>query len=325
MTDNEDGRDPIRPDTVTAPSPAIGRAELFRQMVEQANEGIWAVDADGRTIFANQRMAEMLGCGPDDLARANVLDFVHGEDHDALRDALERRQAGMSDQGERRYQRADGTVLVALVSASPLTDTSGRSIGSFALITDITARSDAQAALVERESRLFALAHYDRVTGLATRALVDETLERAGRPVAVLFADLDGFKAINDTWGHAVGDRLLAAVAGRIQGTVRASDTAGRYGGDEFVVVAPGTDGPDADALANRLLSAVARPYDIGGRTLEVGLSMGLTISASSADTGAELLDRADEALYFAKAAGGRRWMGYVTGMAPHGGPRRIH
>jgi diguanylate cyclase (GGDEF)-like protein/PAS domain S-box-containing protein len=324
MTDNDDGRDPIRPERVGALRPAISRAELFRQMVEQANEGVWAIDADGRTIFANQRMAEMLGCGPDDLARANVLDFVRGDHHDAVRDDIERHRAGLSDRRERRYRRSDGTELVALVSASPLTDADGRHIGSFGMVTDITARTEAEAALVERESRLFALAHYDRVTGLATRTLVDQSLERAVRPVAVLFADLDGFKVVNDTWGHAVGDRLLTAVAGRIQGAVRASDTAGRYGGDEFVVVAPGTERPDADALADRILSAVARPYDIGGRHLEVGLSLGLTISGDAADRGDDLLERADEALYCAKAAGGGCWMDYTPGMAPPGGTRRI-
>jgi diguanylate cyclase (GGDEF)-like protein len=166
---------------------------------------------------------------------------------------------------------------------------------------------------------------HDGLTGLPNRTLildrVDQALARASRqggPVAALFIDLDGFKDINDTLGHAVGDRLLCVVAERLEITLRQSDTIGRLGGDEFVVV---VEGPSLDAgpevIAERLLDVVRRPFDIEGcegLLLAVTASVGIAVGERS--SAGELLRDADVALYQAKAAGKNRYAIYHPEMA---------
>jgi diguanylate cyclase (GGDEF)-like protein len=161
------------------------------------------------------------------------------------------------------------------------------------------------------------LALRDPLTGAHTRFALDQRFEqelararRGGPPLAVYFLDLDGFKGVNDTLGHATGDALLRAFAERILGTVRASDTVARYGGDEFVVLANVADEAEAHALATRLVAATAEPVVADGARLELGVCIGLALHPVDGVDRPSLIHAADAAMYAAKAAGRRRWMG---------------
>jgi diguanylate cyclase (GGDEF)-like protein len=160
-------------------------------------------------------------------------------------------------------------------------------------------------------ARIEQLAHYDSLTGLANRSLLDDRLarlvalaERNAAPLAVLLFDLDGFKAVNDAHGHAAGDALLVAVAQRATACVRASDTVGRLGGDEFLVLLPDTDREGAESVAGKILEAMARPFDIGAARVGVSASIGGAFLPGSARGAGALVRAADGALYESKRRG---------------------
>lgn len=164
-------------------------------------------------------------------------------------------------------------------------------------------------------ARIEQLAHFDSLTGLPNRGLLEDRLARAfalarrgGSPMAVLLFDLDGFKAVNDGLGHAAGDALLVAVAQRARECVRDSDTAGRLGGDEFLVLLPGTDREGARLVAAKLLEALARPFPLGARTVRVSASIGGSFLPGSAAGPDELVREADGALYESKREGRNRY-----------------
>lgn len=162
------------------------------------------------------------------------------------------------------------------------------------------------------ETEISRLAHFDTLTGLANRHYFQETLEEAllglgnGMRFAVLWFDLDKFKAVNDTLGHPSGDALLKIVAARLRDTVRKSDFIARLGGDEFAIIATGANFEDQDAatLARRLLRIVSAPYDLDGRIVSVGVSIGIVIAPEHGVTAHELTRNADRALYRAKSRG---------------------
>lgn len=165
----------------------------------------------------------------------------------------------------------------------------------------------------EREAlrRIEYLAHFDTVTGLPNRALLADRLaqemaraRRAGTEFAVLLFDLDGFKAVNDTWGHAAGDRVLAAVAERARRNVRASDTIGRLGGDEFLAILPETSGAGALGVAEKVRVALKEPYPIEGSAAQLGASVGIALYPEHGDDAESLQRAADAALYSAKREG---------------------
>jgi len=178
------------------------------------------------------------------------------------------------------------------------------------VINDITARKFA-------EERIQHMAEHDALTGLPNRSLLLDRLERAlaaaqreARLVALLFIDLDGFKPVNDEYGHEVGDALLKAVAVRLGETLRHADTAARIGGDEFVALLPAiTAAADALHIAGKLRAALSAPFDIGGRRIGISASFGVALYPQDGDTPAELMRKADAAMYVDKharqAAGG--------------------
>jgi len=177
--------------------------------------------------------------------------------------------------------------------------------------------------LAQREEQLRHQAFHDGLTGLANRALFRDRLEHAVdlhardlRPVSLLFLDLDDFKVVNDTLGHAAGDQLLIRVAERLRGTTRAGDTVARLGGDEFAVLLE--DGADPFASAQRITDALKSPFDLGHQHVSAGVSVGV-VELAPADSGVnadELLARADTAMYSAKRSGKARIVGHTAGMS---------
>ena len=177
-----------------------------------------------------------------------------------------------------------------------------------------TSRSRALALVDERTAELHHLALHDSLTRLPNRALILDRIEqmlarsrREHTPVAVLFLDLDNFKDVNDTLGHAAGDQLLAGVAARLTSAIRQEDTVGRLGGDEFVVLAEGASlAAGAEVVAERILDVLATPFDIAGSDTPLMVTASIGIAEGWRATPDELLRDADMALYKAKAAGKR-------------------
>jgi diguanylate cyclase (GGDEF)-like protein len=207
------------------------------------------------------------------------------------------------------------TLLVAAVTAV-LAGSRNRAMNKVdqataALRDDIRRREATEVQLRERENELRHLALHDPLTGLANRTLFQERVEhaiathsRGDATLAVLFVDLDGFKQINDNRGHGAGDSVLAEVAARLQDCVRGGDTVGRFGGDEFAVLAEHVAGvDDVTIVADRIVRALQRPFDVDGRPCHITASAGVAVYAPGTDANA-IIRRADEAMYTAKTAG---------------------
>ena len=177
--------------------------------------------------------------------------------------------------------------------------------------------------LERSENSLRYFAHHDDLTKLANRFVFQQRLEealalarRSGRGLAVLCLDLDRFKSVNDTRGHAVGDKLLTEVSARMRAAVRELDTVARTGGDEFAIIQTLVDQPSgAEALANRLTTAINKPYDIDGQRCVIGVSIGIALFPQNGKTVSDLQRNADTALYRAKADGRRRHRFFEPGM----------
>jgi diguanylate cyclase (GGDEF)-like protein/PAS domain S-box-containing protein len=208
---------------------------------------------------------------------------------------------------ERSFVRADGETAWGRLSASLVDPSGGDEPYVLCMIEDITARRAAEAALTHQ-------ALHDSLTGLPNRMLFGDRLElaiaasgRSGVPVGVLYLDLDGFKAINDSAGHAVGDQVLCEAAERLRACVRPGDTVARLGGDEFAVVCPeAITQANVRGVADRILEAIRQPMDLAAGRFSVGVSIGISTSGTELDA-AQLLRDADEAMYEAKRGGKNR------------------
>jgi diguanylate cyclase (GGDEF)-like protein len=209
--------------------------------------------------------------------------------------------------------RSDGAVLAAvdLYRESP-GELSADDLSAAQVLADVVAtfvinareRSEREAT----SAHLRRIAHHDPLTRLPNRALLQDRLEqaarrraRSGRPFAVVFLDLDGFKPINDQYGHAAGDELLVAIAGRLRGVLRPADTLARLGGDEFVILTEELDDQGADRLVARVASQFADPFELTGATVVAQASVGVAITGQGRESPAALLRAADEAMYAQK------------------------
>jgi diguanylate cyclase (GGDEF)-like protein len=197
--------------------------------------------------------------------------------------------------------------------------------GWVAMHQDITAQKRIEAELAH-------LAHYDALTGLANRALFSEKtddalarLRRLGQRFSIVMLDLDRFKAVNDSLGHATGDSLLKAVAARLLRIVRGADIVARWGGDEFAILQPIDKNQKNEAimLANRILESVTEPYDLDGRKVVIGTSIGITSAPQDGIEADALIRNADLALYKAKAEGRNRYRFFETAMETEARERR--
>jgi diguanylate cyclase (GGDEF)-like protein len=204
--------------------------------------------------------------------------------------------------------RNDGTEVTIEVRAAPIKTAGDAAGGAVLLFHDVSERR-------RHEEQLLRLAHHDSLTGLPTRTMFEERLgqaldqsRRTGRPVGAIVIDLDRFKEVNDGHGHLTGDRLLAAAADRIVGSLRRSDTAARIGGDEIAIVLPDLESEAGAArVAEKLVEAFTQPFLIDGRALTATISAGVSVFPRDAESSQELLERADQALYRAKQTGRNR------------------
>jgi diguanylate cyclase (GGDEF)-like protein/PAS domain S-box-containing protein len=279
----------------------------FRSLVQNASDVTMVLGADTVVSYVTPPVQRVLGWDPAELLGVELADLVHPEEAAYAR-AFYAEMDGRHPPGESaatvewRVRHRDGSWRqFEVVNASLLDDDAVR--GIVATLRDVTERR-----ALERE--LEHQAFHDRLTGLANRALFRDRLEHAlarrnrnQHPVAVLLLDLDDFKVVNDSLGHAAGDRLLVMVAERLRGHLRASDTTARLGGDEFAVLLDDPAAADeAMRVAERLIEVLAAPYQLDGRELFVRASIGVALAAATGQPADELLRDADMAMYAAKA-----------------------
>jgi diguanylate cyclase (GGDEF)-like protein/PAS domain S-box-containing protein len=282
----------------------------FRQVFDHAPIGMAIVTPDGTFVDVNAELANMLGYTTDELLHKRWIELTHPDDLGISNDNYARLLAGETDNYsvEKRYVRKDGTTLWVRVSVTAVMNAHGRPVFCIGHYQDITERKAI-------EQRIAYEATHDTLTRLPLRKLLLDHLELAlcgrGRregDVAVLFIDLDRFKHVNDSLGHAAGDELLIQVADRLRRAVRMVDTPGRFGGDEFVVVCPEVGGVSAAvAIAQRIRELLEAPFCIRGMDMFIGASIGIALAGAGADDAATLLAHADAAAYRAKERGRNR------------------
>jgi diguanylate cyclase (GGDEF)-like protein/PAS domain S-box-containing protein len=280
--------------------------QRFQALVQHSSEAVILVDADGKVEYVSESMTRVFGYSEAHLLGRRLTQILDS-------DAGARLREGLAEVAERPYgvlelelplHHRDGHQCTVQFTVTNLLD--NPSVGGLVLNTrDISERRQLEDQLVHQ-------AFHDSLTSLANRALfkdrVDHALARTKRQtpsVAVLFLDLDGFKEVNDSLGHAAGDRLLIQVGERLAASVRPSDTVARFGGDEFaVLVEDASDDIDVIQVAERVLEGLRQPFEVNGRELHVRGSMGIARMESDVDGADHLLRNADLAMYRAKAAG---------------------
>ena len=288
--------------------------ERFRRTFELAGSGVAHIGMDRRFVRVNRRLCEMTGYSEGELLRLTGRQISHPEDVDVINAQRPGLYAGEVDavRVEKRYLRKDGSVIWVAFTMVVERGAAGEPQYEIAFFDDITARKQAEAALRESEERFRQLAHHDTLTSLPNRALfydrLRQTLALAKRnswTVGVMLADLDHFKRVNDTLGHAAGDKLLLQAAERLAKAVRASDTVARLGGDEFAVVLNNLSAPeDAAVVAHKIIAAFQAPFQVEGHSLPATLSIGAALYPNDSTDQETLLNNADAAMYRSKEAG---------------------
>ena len=287
------------------------KLHLAASVFSHAREGIMITAADGTIIDTNEAFNRITGYPRDEVLGQNPRLLRSGRHDAGFYAAMWRALAEKGHwYGEVWNRRKNGEIFAGLQTISTVHDGQGRARHFVSLFSDIT-------ALKEHENQLLHMAHFDVLTKLPNRVLLADRLHQAmaqalrrKQRLAVAYLDLDGFKAINDGYGHQVGDQVLMGLAARMKLSLREGDTLARLGGDEFVAVL--LDLADIDAsvpMLTRLLSAAAEPLQIGESTLVVSASLGVTFYPQHDEADADqLLRQADQAMYQAKLAGKNRY-----------------
>jgi diguanylate cyclase (GGDEF)-like protein/PAS domain S-box-containing protein len=319
----------------TMSGPVIAESDGFAQLrqseaqlrliVDMVQEAIQLWDTDGRQVFANPATASLFGWREGDAASFAEGQFscnclheggspFRPEELPVARVLASRRPVAnvvmelLNSDGSHRWIRVNG---------QPIWSADGCLSGVVTSATDVT-------ELVEHEHRLKHLAHYDALTHLPNRVLMAERMrltlaraQRTGELVAVCLIDLDGFKPVNDSFGHKAGDQLLREVSRRLEDCIRADDTAARLGGDEFALLLCGLKKlAECEQALTRILTALARPYQVGGQTVRISASIGVTLYPDDGGDPDLLLRHADQAMYQAKQSGKNRFQLFDPGQA---------
>jgi len=294
----------------------------FRQLAGNIPQVFWIADTSmSRTLYVSPAAESMLGCPLEEVLsdRRALIRAVHPQDRSRVHAARKTAAAGGYDETY-RIVRPDGSVRWVRDRAFPVHDGAGNVHRIAGIAEDITERKEA-------EERLLHLAHYDVLTSLPNRVLFYDRLRQALAQArrnqwitGVMFMDVDRFKNINDTLGHAVGDQLLRQVSERLAGAVRAGDTVGRLGGDEFAIVLSNLGNADnARVVAQKIMSAFNEPFKLEGAEICVTTSIGITLYPEDSTDQDTLIKNADAAMYKAKEAGRNAYQFYTREMSERG------
>ncbi|WP_258725815.1 sensor domain-containing diguanylate cyclase [Cellulomonas sp. NS3] len=295
----------------------------FRLLVQNSSDIVTITEPGGAIRYVSPSVLRVLGRDPDSLLGRHVLELAHPDDHGVARAGVASVAGtpGATATYEMRLRHADGSWRWLEVVASNLVH-EPHVEGLVSNARDVTETREVQ-------ERLSHQATHDALTGLANRALFGDRVRAAvssaapGERLSLVLVDLDDFKSVNDTLGHAVGDGLLVEVAARMSAALRASDTVARLGGDEFAILLSGLDRDAVDAVLARIVDALLAPVEVEGHRLVVRASFGV-VDGAPGDDPAELLRQADIAMYEAKRRGEGGFQRYRPGSRPLGSPLTV-
>ena len=283
---------------------------LAASVFANSYEGIIITDPDNVIIDVNPALSRITGFSRDEIIGQTPKVLSSGrqspEFYARMWTSLTERDFW---QGEIWNRRKSGEVYAEVLAISAVRDTDGRLQHYIAIFSDIS-------HIKSHEAELDRIAHYDPLTGVANRRLFTERLDQAivaarhsGKPLAVCYLDLDGFKPVNDRHGHAAGDRLLVSVTERLKGVLRSADTLARIGGDEFVLLfSQFTQLDEINGILHRVLRSLSAPFHIESTRVVVSASIGVTLFPADDADADTLLRHADQAMYRAKEAGKNRY-----------------
>jgi diguanylate cyclase (GGDEF)-like protein/PAS domain S-box-containing protein len=288
---------------------ALREAERrYRGLFDNAIEGIFRTTAEGHYLDANPALANIYGFASPQELMTSLRDigrqlYVDPQRREEFMRIV--RARGSVSGFESQVYRKNGDIIWISENARALFDADGKCVGYEGTVEDITERKLYQARIEQQ-------ANYDTLTGLANRSLLQDRLEQAlltatsyNSRLAVAFVDLDRFKFINDSLGHHIGDKLLKAMANRLESCVRECDTVARLGGDEFVVLLTGQTAPvQVRAVVERMLSVVSQPWIIEQGEFNISCSIGVALFPNDGTDAQTLLKHADSAMYRAKESG---------------------
>ncbi len=290
---------------------AEAEMRLAGVVFDHSPEGIVVADDTGRVTKVNPAYGRIAGIPAASVIGRQLPEILAAESNSPA-GALNLLQGGDQRQWEQWNKSGDGRRYAAGISISVVRDHDASVQQYVAIISDVTQRK-------LDEEKITYQANYDQLTSLPNRTLFMDRLtrlvlesRRAKSSVGLMFIDLDGFKAINDTLGHDAGDELLKATARRLEKCVREADTVARLGGDEFTVIMPLIDNFEgAGYVAGRIIKSLTEPFDLGGRVGNVSASIGISLLPAQAATAADLLHNADVAMYHAKRQGKANYQPY--------------
>ena len=291
--------------------------ESFRRAFDDSQVGMALVSTSGRFQRVNRALCEITGYKEDELAGKTFGEITHPDDIEAdleaLRELIEGERYGYRT--EKRYIHAEGHPVWISLNVSPIYDSDGAPSYLIAQVEDISDRK-------ESEERLTRQALHDSLTGLPNRTLFSDRVRmtssrRSPRGFAIVYLDLDGFKLVNDTLGHAAGDQVLIEVARRLEPLLRVGDTLARLGGDEFALLCEEVGEEEVRAIADRVIDSMADSIDVQGRAITQPASIGIALYAADGTPiePDQMLGEADLAMYRAKAAGKSRYAMFETWM----------
>ncbi len=285
--------------------------ERWRTIIENIEDGYYETDLTGRFTFFNDSLSRIMGYSQEEMLKVDFRQITDPENAREIRRAFnELYRSGVPVKSiEWIVTRKDGSERINEISASLIQNDRGEPLGFRGIARDVTERKNFEAAVKQ-------MAYYDALTGLPNRRLFADRLnlamanaDRKQNLIGLLMLDLDNFKAINDAFGHAAGDKLLVDMGARLSGLLRKADTVARLGGDEFIILLSEIKGKKAaTTVARKIIEAAQEPFRLHSQDVVITTSVGIALYPEHATDGETLIKFADDSMYLAKQTGKNRF-----------------